>query len=279
MSRLEMPPFQNVPGASTPGKAIIPSIPMGYVYNGFQLKLPAGTVASDISLLEFKLGGKPIWSLTGAFLNYINQHDGLNVSASYLNMHFADRTGLTYGGQRLGALDLKNKQYSNASLEVTLDGTQTGTTLELIAHTGEDKPKIANLDSGLMFRSLIQQTFTPASGATHDLAISVGSDGANVLRKLHMSHTNLTHFGIQKDGVPVADLLALADHDNWQDEVLRNNQSGYFTFDFIPDGNQLNAFSVMNGNIPAAMRWRATTSGSDTIVCVPDILARNIATV
>lgn len=279
MRRISLPPFQSVPAASTAGTAIIPQLPQHLVYDCIALKLPANTVASDITEVKIRLGGKTIVQASGTQLDTINKWYGLVNNASYLPIHFSDRTALTFGGQRLGALDTIKRKYSEFSIEVTLDGTQTGTTLSAIAFCGKDKPVFQGFDSSAMFRAIIKSTHAPSAAGTFDLPISVGSNGANLIRAIHFSHSYMTHLEIQKNGVSISDKLALADHDFYQDELLRDNQSGYFSWDAMATGNQMDAFSTVDANnVPAAMRWMATVSQADSIVALSDLFAADIST-
>lgn len=277
---VQLPPFQNVPATLTAGTAIIPNIPQGRTYDGIIIKFGANMVAADITELRLKAGSKVIWALAGAALNAINQWQGLVNSASYLPLWFIDRTAMTFAGQRLGALSTIDNPFSSLSLEMDLDGTQSGVTVSAIGVVGAAvKPLLPNnASSQNMFRGILKSTNSITGAGDFDLTLGLGTSGANLIRAIHFKHSNMTHLEMQKDGERLIEKWAIADFDFLQDEVLRNNQSGYFTADMIPDGSQYEVLSTLRGNrLPASMRFVGTFSGSDTLISYQDLLIQNIA--
>ncbi|MDX1269285.1 MAG: major capsid protein P2 [Oceanisphaera sp.] len=128
----QLPQVSDV-AVSTAGVASLPNIPQGEIYKSLIVKLTSGIVAADIEYVRIRLGGNLIWDVTGSELDTINQWSGLVNSATYLPIHFGDRTAITPEGQRFGEIDTKNYSYSGFSLEIKLDGTQTAKIQDVIA--------------------------------------------------------------------------------------------------------------------------------------------------
>jgi len=267
----DLPPFENVQAGSA-GAAIMPRIPQGEIYDTIVLKLGGTFVAADLTYIRVKLGGKLIVDVSGAQLNSINKFYSLTNSATYIPIHFADRNAQTIRGRRIGAIDTRNFAYNEFSMEVYLDGTQSSATLEAFCLKGGQKPT----DVAHMFRALVSSTHAPGAAGTFNLDISTGSEVGNLIRALHFSHSNLTHFELLKDALPYAQKRAVADYQFVQAEVLRTAQSGWFTYDAIVDGDQSESLDTRKVNDPSrggAMQYKATVSGSDTIVSIADLYA------
>lgn len=272
--RHDLPPFENVPGASTAGRAILPRIPQGEIYDAIVLDLTQAsgtTVAADIEEIKVNLGGKTIIECSGAELAKLNAYMGLTANADYLTIPFSDRTAKTIVGQRIGALDTKNLHYNEFSIEVKFDGTQTGTTgLRAFAVKGGEKPE--NVRG--VFRALVKSTLSLASAASHNVSISTGSEVGVLIRGLAFYHSNVTHFELKKDSLQIAEKMALADYEFTADEINRVSQTGLFVYDAIEDVNQGDSLKPFRNNgQPAAMQYKVTTSGSDTIEVLADLYA------
>lgn len=271
--RHDLPPFENVPATTVAGRAILPRVPQGEIYDAIVLDLTQSSgamVAADIEEIKVSLGGKTIIECSGAELAALNAYMGLTANASYLTIPFADRTAKTIQGQRIGALDTKNLRYNEFSVEVKLDGTQTGTSLRAFAIKGAEKPE--NVRG--VFRALVKSTLSLASAASHNVSISTGSEVGVLIRGLAFFHSNVTHFELKKDSLQIAEKMALADFEFTADEINRVSQSGLFVYDAIEDANQSDALQPFRDDgRPAAMQYKVTTSGSDTIEVLADLYA------
>tara|TARA_R110002073_G_scaffold2938_5_gene19529 strand:- start:100259 stop:101128 length:870 start_codon:yes stop_codon:yes gene_type:complete len=277
---MELPEPQNVLAAAA-GTAVIPRIPQGFIYKAIVLVLGGTFVAADISELKLRLGGNVIWDTTGADLATINAYNSLGANASFLPMHFADRTAKTPAGERFGEIDTKNLTYSDFSLEVKLDGTQTGATLKAFAVIDtENKPMTADGNStASIVRSLVKAEHSRSAAGVFDLDIPVGSDQGNIVRAVHFMDPSdvLTQYGLKKDSGDICDLLPVEWLEFVQDEVLRTSQANHFCYDPQPDGIQANGIDTRRFNDAGqpvgrgAMRWRAGYSGSGVLTSYSDL--------
>lgn len=275
----QLPQVSDV-AVSTAGVASIPNIPQGEIYKSFLIKLTSGIVAADIEYIRIRLGGSLIWDVTGAELDTINQWSGLVKDATYLAIHFGDRMAITPEGQRFGEIDTKNYRYSNFSLDIKLDGTQTAKIQDVIAVVDDrDKPVDGNgIDTGPMIRAMMRSDHTFGGAGTIDVAVPLGSDVGNIIRAIHHfdSGAILTDFGLRKGRSEVQELRPIGEQEFYQAEVLRSNQASHYAFDPMPNGVQVNGIDTReykNGQPvgKAAMRIINKVSGAGTIGHVADL--------
>lgn len=277
LQRFKLPEPQNVQAAAA-GIATIPRVPQGYIYKSIVLKLGGTFVAADIEYIRVRLGGNLIWDVSGDHLDKINTYNGYTNNADYLPLHFGDRTAKTVTGQRFGEIDTKNYSYTDFSIDVKLDGTQTGATLEAIAHVDTmDKPGTSDgVDTGPLVRSIVKAEHSRSAAGTYDLDVPVGSDQGNIVRGVHFFGTVIDEFGIRKDGVEIVELLPIEDLQFYDDEILRTSAANHFVYDPQPDGVQANGLDTrrfQNGQAVgrASMRWQMKYSGSGVVTSYSDL--------
>lgn len=277
----ELPQPQNVQAAAA-GIATIPRVPQGRIYKSIFFKMGGTFVASDIEYIRIRLGGNTIWDVSGADLATINAYNGYTATAGYLACHFQDRTAKTVEGQRFGEIDTRNYAYSDFSIDVKLDGTQTGATLKAFGVVDSiGKPMTSNgINTAPLVRALVKAEHSKAASGTFDLDVPVGSDVGNIVRAVHFMDPSsvLTEFGVKKDTTEIFDVLPIADFQFYADEILRTSQSNHFVYDPMPDGIQADGldtrrFDPQTGNPVgrSSMRWRATYSGSGVLTSYSDL--------
>jgi hypothetical protein len=269
----KLPPMENVLAAAA-GTAIMSKIPQGYIYDALILKFGGTLVASKVSELRLTLGGKVIWRGTGAHIDSMNKYYSLTNSATYLPLHFQDRQAKTVAGRRVGSIDTKNFSYNDFSLEVDLDGTQTGATIDVLGLIGGPKP---DPGTGPMFRALVKSTNSPSSAAQYNITVPTGSQQGNLVRAVFAYHSTITSFELKKDAVNIVDNRVIADLQFLENEVLRTTQSGQFVYDPMIDGDQGDCLDVRRYDAAgksvglAAMEWLFTVSGSGLITFYSDL--------
>jgi len=258
-------PFTNVAANST---ALLSALDMGETCNALVLVLGGTTFTkAQVSQIKVKLGGKVIADFTGTELDTMNKHMGRADDADKLSIHFDDPNARTINGESIGAIDT-SLPYSGFSVEVTIGGA-TAPTLE--CWMVKSAPKKDPATKG-MFRAYLKSEESFASAAKHNLTPAVGSDMGNLIARLHVFHTNLTHFEVKKNGLNLLEDIPVGVAQFLYDELNRASQSGHFCFDPVFDNNQSNAVSTVkpDGSL-ANMQFRGTFSDADTVEVISEL--------
>ncbi len=259
MSKVELPPLQNVGANLT---CVMPVIPQGETYDCIMLKL-GGTafVKTDIDEIRINLGGKRIVEISGSQMDSINSYLGHTANATYLPIWFKEPTARTIVGEDIGGLDT-SVSYSSFSMEVDIGGA-TDPTLKAFALRSD--PKNVNDGTKLMFRAFLQSQPPAGGAATYNLDLPMGSSDGTLLKRAHFFHTYLTNLEVKKDSVMIWESDALADDQFLQNELTRSTQAGHFCFDPLFRDNQSEAIPTIRDNGQRSnFEWKATFSAADT---------------
>lgn len=267
MATKKLPPFQNVLATGT---AVLPDIPQGNVFEKITLKL-GGTALTKAMLaaIRLTLGGKEIWSVTGAHLDDINEYYRLTANAAYLSLWFANPRGKNLAERMIGAIDTSDR-FSDFALEVDIAGA-TAPTLEAysteVAPIDEDK-----IYKGLI-RTLTKGTHVAGAAQEHSLAINLGTKKGALVRGVHMFHANITQLQVTKDSYYLINKGVNAQVQFDQNEFGRTTQAGLLSADFtLEDYDSLAVPTLRKDGAPAAFEFLATTSAADTIIAYSDLL-------
>lgn len=261
----KQPPFENVGANST---AILPRLDMGETCDTIILELGGTFTKTHLLGIRVMLGGKTIWDLTGLDLDDINKYMNRTTEATLLALHFADPNARTILGESIGGVDT-SLGYSSFGLEVDIGGATSPT---LAAWMVKSRPKAADSPHRPMFRAFLKATESISAAGTYNLRAPVGSDMGNLLARLHLMHANITQFDVKKGGLELQGNGKNSVVQFLQNELNRTAQSGHLVYDPMFDNNQSNAVATVKPNgRPATMEFKATISGSDTIVVYSEL--------
>ncbi|PCJ11701.1 MAG: hypothetical protein COB04_18770 [Gammaproteobacteria bacterium] len=271
LRKVDLPPFSPQVSAGQAGKHLIGQIPQGYIYDVIVLVLTGVFVAADIPRILLKAGGTIIWDLTATELEKINKYYSLTDNVTYIPLHFSDRQAATIQGQRIGALDTVNFRYNELSLQIETDGTQSGAVgLSAFAMTGGPKdPEVA-----AMVRCLIPSD-SSVGGTTEPISVPIGiPEAGNLIRAVHVWHTNMTDFEVWKDTTAELPKTSLAEYQFLTDEVHRTSQAGVFTYDPTMDANQGDSLDPLRfDGSPAVLQFKGTFSNTDSVRVISELYA------
>lgn len=273
MRRVLLPEFQNVTAGGT---AVIPNIPMGPTYHGFLLKLGGTTFTKSlIELIRIRLGGKPIWEITGDQLDTINKFMGMQEDAAYLLIPFSDFNARTILGESIGAIDT-SLNYSGFSMEVKIGGGAAAPELSGWSMITPAKLAASALERA-MFRAMLTVTENIGNAGTFDLRPAMGGLTPNIqrLKRVHFFHSTIDEISVRLDASDLLDQVSPADEQFWQNNLTRVAQAGHFAFDPLTLDNQSDAIPV-SANIAGSLRhrnwqFRTTTSGAGNIIMLSEL--------
>lgn len=258
-------PLSNVAANNTATGQITP----GRTIEGIILKC-GGTfdVQTHISLVRIKANGKTIIEGTGAQLSALDEFRGSTHSDTYLHIDFTEsRKGRDFLDQMVGAWDT-SLGVANITIEVTI-GAATSPTL--VVYTVESAPQAANEASrpyaGMMHKVLRYPWSIAAAGA-QNIPLPFGPVNGAIVKRLHITHANLTQAVVKQDSVVIFDAL-LADAQFINTQYRSVNQSGILTLDFMPDGNMKNALDTRTAR---SLELQATLSGADSGFVIAEYL-------
>jgi len=276
MDLLQLSPFPSV--AANARASLATRELEGRSVHGLLFQMTGTFDRSHVDDVRIRAGGKDLLEgITGAQLQDINDYLGLNADASFFAHWFGDPLARTIRGQHLGDLDLS--VYGDSPLELEVDvGGATGPGLNVFAVVGAPKVSMGiGLGEGdaQLVRAMTRTVITESAAVSRKAyPISLGSEAGARVRAMHLFHSNLTSAELRKAGDIKHDDIAVAVNTYFNEAFAdRVAQSGLYTLDRIPDGNQGEAEPTIQSN---GKQWpiqvRLTTSGADTITAFSDLI-------
>lgn len=270
MSLVKLEPFENVGAAKR--ATIKTTRVLGNTVEAFHIKLGGTFTKAQIDLLRVKLNQKTIVEVTGTQLDKMNQYAGQPASATHLSVYFTEPRARTVQGQLLGAIDT-SLGIRDVTIEVDVNAAATNPTLQAWSEISPPK-MLGNTNENALIRALLLSTLTPNSAAKHTLSVNTGSAAGALLKRLNIFHTNLTQFGVKRDGIDVFEEVDTALNSFVEDNNGHDPQSGLYVADFINDDNQSRALTTRRPDgTEVTHQFQFTVSGADTLYVLSDIYA------
>lgn len=251
-------PLSNVAASSTASGNIIP----GRTLEGILFKC-GGTfdVQTHISLVRIKANGKTIVEGTGAQLSALTEFRGDTHNDTYLYIDFTEsRKGRDFLDQMAGAWDT-SLGVSNITLEVTI-GAATSPTLAVYTVESAPQSAIGLPFAGLMTK-ILRYPYSVAAGGAINIPLPFGPVNGAIIKRIHLAEGTagrVTGLVIKQDGVVIHDTLD-ADNDFINVQNRSVNQTGFYTADFVPDGNLKNALDTRDAR---SLELTPTFSAADS---------------
>lgn len=284
MDLVKVNPFLNVGAGAKATTQFEPEGPASLFGLIFQMYTGGGGGAGanfvdDLDALTIKHSGKVLVpSVTGARLTDMIEYEGATADNDYFFLGFGDPFARTARGQHLGNFDFTHFP-GRMTIEADIGSSATTPSLECWAVLAPPKSLMGHgytLAEQQAHRALIETILQPAA-AVNDKAfdIGLGSEHGALLRRLFNFHSNITRLSVKRQGFDIYEDIP-NDLAAWfqQDVFTRVPQSGMLVWDPIVDGNQSESKSTVNPQTgaPYNYQYRVTTSGSDTITVLADVL-------
>ncbi|MRR51290.1 MAG: hypothetical protein EG825_10305 [Rhodocyclaceae bacterium] len=189
-----------------------------------------------LSTIRIKANGKAIFEATGSQCDKLNQYRGEAADAAFLDIQFADRTGLTEADRMVGALDT-TAGIMSLSAEIQIAGATAPT---LVGITTESSPQGTNKNlipaSGVLSK-VLRYPFSVATGGQLSIPLPFGGVNGAMIKRIHVEHTgNMTGATVKQDSFVVHESVK-AENEYEQKRWGRVPQTNLYTLDFVLDGN------------------------------------------
>ena len=286
---IKLPPFSGTLLNAAAATIQISNIPQGYIYKMIYLLFTGNLTKAHVANILMTLGGKPIIpNMTGNQLDTIYKYQGEAAAASILAIPFYQASAATEAEGRIGEIDTtpvdQNGQdkYSEFTLSLTTDSSldYSASTVTAWALVDDDPKPVLPLANGGKYdtrdtiRGFVKQVRTLGNTGDNPFTLSVGADNKNHLRQAHIFHSNITSFEAAKGEKTLIQRETIAGIQFVQARQKRAVQSGHLCLDFVKDGMELNALSILkDDNTLAAMLWNSIQSGSDNLTIYSDVYA------
>jgi hypothetical protein len=231
----------------------------------------------DVNLTIKHSGKVLVPNVTGARLASILAYEGLTDDDNYYGFFFGDPTARTARGQHLGNFDFTHWP-GRMTIEADIASSATAPVLDAWAMLSPPKAAMGfgyTPAEQQLHRAYIETILQP-SAAVVDKAFDVGlgSEAGALLKRLYNFHSNITQLTVKRSGFDIYEAIpnSLA---AWlqQDVFTRVPQSGLVVWDPLVDGNYSEAKATVDQQgRPYNYQYRVTTSGSDTITVLADVL-------
>lgn len=270
MSRIQLEPVRNIPGAGVQGVAYLTTT---RIYpNTLEALLLRFTDTSanntpitktGVARIVVKLGSstKPIWDLTGDELNAINRYEGRSDTPNVLTLPFSNIRARTVEAQMYGALDFGEVGIRELNLEITCTppaGSIPG--ISCMAEVSPPKLFGQGARENKLFRALLRTpvTFTGALNR-YPVTIATAAQGGALLRRIHFFSPGytvaqlpnaqiVTSYEMRRDGVAFHEDTTFDFQAGVLDEWGQNPLPNVYTFDAIMDDNESKALAQVRAD-------------------------------
>lgn len=217
------------------------SIQLGKTLDYYRLKMGGTTFsAAKIDQILIAANERTIVDITGPELVKLLAYRGQTADAAFLDIPFADDTGLTEMDRMRGAFDT-SAGIQTLTSEVHINGTAVAPTLA--GRLYESTPQVTDQGAALPFRGEIAQIkripWEKTTGG--DLPIDISQSNGVTVKRMHFFHTgNMTGLEVKIDGITVH--KSVKDENEFeQKKWKRVPQANVYTYDTVLDGNVLKA--------------------------------------
>lgn len=194
--------------------------------------------------IRMRANSRLIVDTTGPELDKLLAYRGQAADVAFLDVPFADATGLTEFDRMRGALDT-SKGIAKLTSELKI-GAATSPTLKGILY--ESAPQ-AGQGGDLPFRGeiahLTRYPFEKTTGGV--LPVSIAAGNGIIVKRMHFFHTgHIIGMEIKQDGVTIHESTK-AENEYEQKKWGRVPQANVYTVDFMLDGNTRKALDTSDG--------------------------------
>lgn len=250
-------PFANVVANGQTTNNITP----GRTLEVFRLRL-AGTSLTKamITLFKLKANGKPIIEATGTQIDKVNAYRGEATNAAFLDVQFADYTGLGEIDRQVGSFDT-GMGIANITTEVTIAGaTAPQITPILIESANQKVSSGASAGHAPFISKLLSYPFNISSGGKLPITVPFGPQNGAVIKRLHVFHTgNMIGATVKQDAIVVHESVKVENEFD-QTKAGRVPQANCYTIDFMLDGNVSKALDTRDAK---SLEWLFDFSAAD----------------
>jgi hypothetical protein len=245
---------------------------LGRVVDRIHLQLGGTFTKAQMSSIQLKANGKLIFDDTGSRVDGRMQYRGETANASLLTLDFSEIKAKSIVGQHLGSLDTLASGVTSLTGEINI-GAATSPTLVAYAEVSSNNIQLPE-SRGLIGKVLSFVHPIGASATKFPLNIPYGKQAGSLIKRLHLVVTSgtMTINGaeVRKNGVTIHESVAAVNSFVGTD-YGRVPQSGYYTIDFIPDGNLSDALNAADAQ---TMEYYAdvTVTAAGTITVVAELL-------
>lgn len=251
-------PFSNVVATGT----AIANVTPGRTVEQMTLELGGGALTKAmLTGVRVKANGKPVVDASGPQLDAIAKYRGHAANAAFLDIFFSDLLGRNPIDQQSGAFDTSNN-VQNVTVEVDIAGATTPTLKMLLTESAAQKSSQSQAPlSGLVAKTL-RYPYSVAAGGQISIPLPFGPTSGAIIKRVHVSHTNLTAFTVKQDGVIVFEgTVAEIQYEQTKRAPARVPQSGFLTADFVLDCEIAKALDTRDAR---SLEWFPTFSGADS---------------
>lgn len=250
-------PFANVVASGTATNSITP----GRTLDNFQLKLGGTSLTKAmLSMIKIKANGKVIMEGTGSQFDKLNAYRGITADAAFLDLPFADLTGLTEFDRQVGSFDT-SLGISNITSEVTIAGATAPTLSGILFESAAQKARDGNAAPfAPIVSKVLRYPFSVATGGQLPITLPFGRQNGAVIKRVHIEHTgNMTGATVKQDGLVIHESVK-AENEYEQARYGRVPQTNMYTLDFVLHGNVLKALDTRDSR---SLEWLLTFSAAD----------------
>lgn len=228
-------PFANVVATGVATCSITP----GRTIENFQLKLGGTTHTKAMhSLIKIKANGKVIREGTGTEFDKINAFRGVSTAAAYLDIPFADQTGLTEFDRMVGAFDT-SLGIQSLTAEVQIAGATAPTLDGILIESSQQKNQAGEYApyAGVI-EKVIRYPYNVAVGGKLQVPLPFGPNVGAVIKRIHIASNGglCTDCTVKQDGLVLHEATA-AENNYELGRWKRVPQTNWYSIDFVLDGN------------------------------------------
>lgn len=235
-------PFSNVVATGVATNQITP----GRTIEVVRLKLGGTTFTKAmITLLKLKANGKVFLEGSASQIDKLNAYRGMVASdAAFLDLPFADPTGLTELDRMVGAFDT-SVGISSITSEVTISGATAPTLTPILVESAAQKMRTGEQAKFAPIMSkLLRYPFQVSTGGKLPVNLPFGPQSGAVIKRIHFEHTGyMTAVTVKQDGLVIHESIK-AENEFDQKSFGRVPQANLYTVDFVLDGNMSKALDT-----------------------------------
>lgn len=250
-------PFANVVANGQATNNITP----GRTLELLRYKLGGTFTKAMVALFKLKANGKAIVEATGTQIDKVNAYRGEATNANFLDLQFADYTGLTEIDRQVGSFDT-GLGIANITAEVTIAGATAPTIVPILVESANQKSASTGASAGYApyIAKLLSYPFNIATGGKLPVTVPFGPQNGAIIKRLHVFHSgNMTGATVKQDAIVIHESLK-AENEFDQTKAGRVPQANCYTIDFMLDGNVSKALDTRDAK---SLEWLFEFSGAD----------------
>lgn len=259
-------PFSNVVDT---GVATAPITP-GRTIENIRLEM-GGTAltAAMLSLIKLKANGKVVMEGSGAQFGVLNAYRGDAGDPAFLDLQFADRTGMAEIDRMVGAFD-SSVGIANITAEVTIAGATAPTLKDIIYESARQQSAGGGSAAyASVMAKVLRYPFATSVGGQLPITVPFGPQNGAVIKRAHVFHTGgVIGATVKQDGLVLHESTT-AENEREQKAWGRVPQLNVYTIDFVLDGNVSKALDTRDAK---SLEWLLTLQAADNGFMVVEYL-------